>query len=150
MYFVLIFLIILLVVITTFLPRLINKSVVVILLAISLWIPMYQNITSLGYASSIIPKGNFKIITSFVPDRNKSEIYILVKQLEEKVLPKLHKIKLNREQMKRMREEGIDYSQQVFRMSGDGNGTYEVVYVDYAPPDLQKGDTQRSYMDNAQ
>ena len=52
--------------------------------------------------------------------------------------------------MRRMREEGIDYSQQVFRMSGDGNGSYEVVYVDYSPPDLQKGDTQRSYMDNSQ
>ena len=131
-------------------PRFFNRTIVVVLLAIALWMPIYQNISSLGYAIAIKPSGNFKIITSLVPENNNSEIYILVKHLEQKELPRLHKIKLNREQMRRIRDEGIDYSQQVFRMSGDGSGTYEIVYVDYTPPDLQKGDTQRSYMDNAQ
>ncbi len=95
-YLFLIFSIILLVVITAFLPRLFNRTIVVVLLAVALWMPIYQNISSLGYAIAVKPSGNFKIITSLVPENNNSEIYILVKHLERKELPRLHKIKLNR------------------------------------------------------
>ena len=92
----------------------------------------------------------FKIITSIVPNYENSMIYILVKDLNSNNSPRLHKIFLNREAMQRLQDEGSDYGQRVFRLAGDGTGAYEVVYVDYTPPDLQKGDTQRSYQDNAQ
>jgi len=52
--------------------------------------------------------------------------------------------------MNRLRDEGSDYSQEVYRVAGDGTGAYEVIYVDFTPPDLQKGNVQRSYQNNAQ
>jgi hypothetical protein len=77
-------------------------------------------------------------------------IYLLVKNIEKNNVPRLHKIKLNREQMNRLRDEGTSYDQEVYRVQGDGTGAYEVIYVDFTPPDLQKGGVQRSYQNNEQ
>lgn len=61
-------------------------------------------------------------------------IYLLVKNIEKNNVPRLHKIKLNREQMNRLRDEGTSYDQEVYRVQGDGTGAYEVIYVDFTPP----------------
>ncbi len=127
-----------------------NKSVCVLLISLALWLPLYNMFDSLGHATNIRPEGMFKIITSIVPNYENSMIYILVKDLNANNSPRLHKIVLNREAMQRLQDEGSDYAQRVFRLAGDGTGAYDVVYVDYTPPDLQKGDTQRSYQNNAQ
>jgi len=143
-------LIILLVLITLLFPKIFNKTLCIILLSCALWLPLYNMKTSLGKAINTPPKGLFKVITSIVPNYEELDIFLLVKDIQKQGAPRLHKIELNREQMNRLRDEGSDYDQQVYRVSGDGTGAYEVVYVDYTPPDLQKGDVQRSYQNNAQ
>jgi len=105
---------------------------------------------SMGVAVEKRPTGVFKIITSIVPDYDKLDIYLLIKNMNSENPPRLHKIKLNREEMNRIRDEGSDYDQEVYRVEGDGSGAYELVYIDYDPPDLQKGDVQRSYEDREQ
>ena len=143
-------LIIFLVLITLFFPKIFNKTICIILLSISLWLPLYNMNLSLGKAIESAPKGMIKVITSIVPDYKNLDIYLLVRNIEKNNAPRLHKIKLNREQMNRLRDEGASYDQEVYRVQGDGTGAYEVIYVDFTPPDLQKGGVQRSYQNNEQ
>ncbi len=143
-------LIICLVLITLFFPKIFNKTICIILLSISLWLPLYNMNLSLGKAIESAPKGMIKVITSIVPDYKNLDIYLLVRNIEKNNAPRLHKIKLNREQMNRLRDEGASYDQEVYRVQGDGTGAYEVIYVDFTPPDLQKGGVQRSYQNNEQ
>ena len=132
-------LIICLVLITLVFPKIFNKTICIILLSISLWLPLYNMNLSLGKAIESAPKGMIKVITSIVPDYKNLDIYLLVRNIEKNNAPRLHKIKLNREQMNRLRDEGASYDQEVYRVQGDGTGAYEVIYVDFTPPDLQKG-----------
>ena len=143
-------LIICLVLITLVFPKIFNKTICIILLSISLWLPLYNMNLSLGKAIESAPKGMIKVITSIVPDYKNLDIYLLVRNIEKNNAPRLHKIKLNREQMNRLRDEGASYGQEVYRVQGDGTGAYEVIYVDFTPPDLQKGGVQRSYQNNEQ
>ena len=143
-------LIICLVLITLVFPKIFNKTICIILLSISLWLPLYNMNLSLGKAIESAPKGMIKVITSIVPDYKNLDIYLLVRNIEKNNAPRLHKIKLNREQMNRLRDEGASYDQEVYRVQGDGTGAYEVIYVDFTPPDLQKGGVQRSYQNNEQ
>ena len=143
-------LIICLVLITLVFPKIFNKTICIILLSISLWLPLYNMNLSLGNAVESAPKGMIKVITSIVPDYKNLDIFLLVKNIEKNNAPRLHKIKLNREQMNRIRDEGASYDQEVYRVQGDGTGAYEVIYVDFTPPDLQKGGVQRSYQNNEQ
>ena len=143
-------LIIFFVLITLFIPKIFNKTLCIILLSCALWLPLYNMKSSLGKAINTAPEGLFKVITSIVPTYEELDIYLLIRDIEKQGAPRLHKIKLNREQMNRLRDEGSDYNQQVYRVSGDGTGAYEVIYVDYTPPDLQKGNVQRSYQNNEQ
>ena len=139
-----------LVLITLVFPKIFNKTICVILLSISLWLPLYNMNLSLGNALESAPKGMIKVITSIVPNYNNLDIFLLVRNIEKNNAPRLHKIKLNREQMNRLRDEGASYDQEVYRVQGDGTGAYEVIYVDFTPPDLQKGGVQRSYQNNEQ
>lgn len=143
-------LIICIVLITLFFPKIFNKTICIILLSISLWLPLYNMNKSLGNALEAAPKGMIKVITSIVPDYKNLDIFLLVRNIENNTAPRLHKIKLNREQMNRLRDEGASYDQEVYRVQGDGTGAYEVIYVDFTPPDLQKGGVQRSYQNNEQ
>ena len=143
-------LIICLVLITLVFPKIFNKTICIILLSISLWLPLYNMNLSLGKAIESAPKGMIKVITSIVPDYKNLDIYLLVRNIEKNNAPRLHKIKLNREQMNRLRDEGASYDQEVYRVQGDGTGAYEVIYVDFTPPDLQKGGVQSSYQNNEQ
>ena len=143
-------LIICLVLITLVFPKIFNKTICIILLSISLWLPLFNMNLSLGKAIESAPKGMIKVITSIVPDYKNLDIYLLVRNIEKNNAPRLHKIKLNREQMNRLRDEGASYDQEVYRVQGDGTGAYEVIYVDFTPPDLQKGGVQRSYQNNEQ
>lgn len=143
-------LIICIVLITLFFPKIFNKTICIILLSISLWLPLYNMNNSLGNALEAAPKGMIKVITSIVPDYKNLDIFLLVRNIENNTAPRLHKIKLNREQMNRLRDEGASYDQEVYRVQGDGTGAYEVIYVDFTPPDLQKGGVQRSYQNNEQ
>ena len=143
-------LIICLVLISLIFSKMFNKTICVILLSISLWLPLYNMNLSLGNALESAPKGMIKVITSIVPDYDNLDIFLLVKNIEKNNAPRLHKIKLNREQMNRLRDEGASYDQEVYRVQGDGTGAYEVIYVDFTPPDLQKGGVQRSYQNNEQ
>ena len=143
-------LIICLVLISLIFSKMFNKTICVILLSISLWLPLYNMNLSLGNALESAPKGMIKVITSIVPDYDNLDIFLLVKNIEKNNAPRLHKIKLNREQMNRLRDEGASYDQEVYRAQGAGPGAYEVIYVDFTPPDLQKGGVQRSYQNNEQ
>lgn len=143
-------LIICLVLVSLIFSKMFNKTICVILLSISLWLPLYNMNLSLGNALESAPKGMIKVITSIVPDYDNLDIFLLVKNIEKNNAPRLHKIKLNREQMNRLRDEGASYDQEVYRVQGDGTGAYEVIYVDFTPPDLQKGGVQRSYQNNEQ
>ena len=143
-------LIICLVLISLIFSKMFNKTICVILLSISLWLPLYNMNLSLGNALESAPKGMIKVITSIVPDYDNLDIFLLVKNIEKNNAPRLHKIKLNREQMNRLRDEGASYDQEVYRVQGDGTGADEVIYVDFTPPDLQKGGVQRSYQNNEQ
>ena len=40
-----------------------------------------------------------------------------------------------------------DYNQMVMRIGNDGGGEYEVVYVDYQPPDLLKDGMVRGWQE---
>ena len=139
-----------LVLVTLILPKIFNKTLCIILLSIALWLPLYNMNNSLGKAINKPPGGIFKVITSIVPNYDNLDIFLLVRDIEKQNVPRLHKIKLNREQMNRLRDEGASYDQEVYRVAGNGTGAYEVIYVDYTPPDLQKGNTQRSYQNNEQ
>ena len=143
-------LIIFLILITLLFPIKFNKTLSIILLSFALWLPLYNMNKSLGKAVNKSPEGFFKIVTSIVPNCEELDIFLLIKDIQKQGAPRLHKIKLNREQMNRMRDEGSDYDQQVYRVAGDGTGAYEVIFVDYTPPDLQKGGVQRSYQNNEQ
>ena len=143
-------LIIFLILITLLFPIKFNKTLCIILLSFALWLPLYNMNKSLGKAVNKSPEGFFKIVTSIVPNYEELDIFLLIKDIQKQGAPRLHKIKLNREQMNRMRDEGSDYDQQVYRVAGDGTGAYEVIFVDYTPPDLQKGSVQRSYQNNEQ
>lgn len=142
--------IIFIILITLIFPKIFNKTICIILLSCALWLPLYNMNKSLGNAINKAPKGVFKVITSIVPNYEALDIFLLVRDIEKQTAPRLHKIKLNREQMNRLRDEGSDYDQETYRVAGDGTGAYEVIYVDYTPPDLQKGDVQRSYQNNSQ
>ena len=143
-------LIICLVLVSLIFSKMFNKTICVILLSISLWLPLYNMNLSLGNALESAPKGMIKVITSIVPNYDNLDIFLLVRNIEKNNAPRLHKIKLNREQMNRLRDEGASYDQEVYRVQGDGTGAYEVIYVDFTPPDLQKGGVQRSYQNNEQ
>ena len=149
-YTVLSYLILFLVIVSLFIKSSLNKTLNIVLLSFALWLPLYGMINSMGVAIEKRPTGIFKIVTSIVPDYSKKDIYLLIKDMHSENPPRLHKIELNREEMNRIRDEGSDYDQEVFRVQRDGSGAYELVYVDFEPPDLQKGDVQRSYEDREQ
>jgi len=112
--------------------------------AVALWLPLFALLSTLGEANPFPPEGRYRMIASKMHD-DQRHLYMFVDTLDNDPTPRLFRIPFDRSKFDRL--DATDYASQVVSISGGEGGDFEVVYVDYQPPDLLKDDVMRGYQD---
>lgn len=113
--------------------------------AVALWLPLFALIGTLGRPNPYPPEGNYKVLSSKL-DKDTGRFYMFLDTLGVDPTPRVYQIQFNMDDYERFEATAADYEQQVVELSG-GDGEYEVVYVDYEPPDLLKGGVVRGWQE---
>ena len=119
------------------------KPVAVIAGAVALWLPLLSQLETLGAPSPNPPSGLYQVISSKMSE-SEDILYLFVDAMETDLTPRVYQIPFKRDKYERLRTEG-DYAGRVLRVQVGEGGSYEVVYVDYEPPDLLKDGMMRAY-----
>ena len=111
--------------------------------AMALWLPLFALIDTLGLPNPYPPEGNYKVLSSKL-DKDSGRFYMFLDTLGVDPTPRVYMIQFDLDEYERFEQTAADYEQQVVELSG-GDGEYEVVYVDYEPPDLLKDGVMRGW-----
>ena len=79
-------------------------------------------------------------------DKDTGRFYMFLDTLGVDPTPRVYRIQFDLDDYERFEAAASDYEQQVVELSG-GDGEYEVVYVDYEPPDLLKDGVTRGWQE---
>ena len=131
------------VIVAIFVRRRWLRSLAVVAGAVALWLPLLTHIETLGAPSPFPPEGDYRLISSKMDD-TEDILYLFVDTLGQDFTPRVYRIPFDRSRYKRLAEQS-DYLVRVLRISGGRGGDFEVVYVDYTPPDLLKGNMMRGW-----
>lgn len=113
--------------------------------AVALWLPLFALMDTLGQPNPYPPEGNYKVISSKL-DKDTGRFYMFLDTLGVDPTPRVYMIRFDPDEYERFEETASDYEQQVVHLSS-GDGDYEVVYVDYEPPDLLKDGLMRGWQE---
>ncbi len=119
------------------------KPVAVVAGAVSLWLPLFAFLDTLGLPNPYPPLGDYRLISSRY-DQDAERLYVFVDTLGREATPRVYSMHFDKSRYERMAQ-NVDYSAVVMRVGDDAGGDYEVVYVDYEPPDLLKDGLMRGY-----
>ena len=134
---------VLVILLAVFLRRRGLRPVAVIAGALALWLPLLSQLETLGAPSPQPPSGDYRVISSKMSE-SEDILYLFVDAMETDFTPRVYQIPFKRDKYERLRAEG-DYAGRVLRIQTGEGGTYEVVYVDYEPPDLLKDGVMRGW-----
>ena len=112
--------------------------------AVALWLPLLSQLQTLGAPNPYPPDGDYQVISSKLNEAHDT-LYIFAEAMGADPTPRIYQIPFDLDKYERLTQTASDYTQQVLRIEDGGGGDYEVVYVDYMPPDLLKGDMMRAY-----
>ena len=126
-----------------FLRRRWLKPLAVITGAVTLWLPLFALLDTLGLPNPYPPQGDYRMISSRY-DKQAEILYIFVDTLGRDFTPRLYGMHFDKTRYERLGQ-NVDYSVVVMRIGDDGGGNYEVDYVDYEPPDLLKDGMMRGW-----
>lgn len=119
------------------------KPVAVVAGAVSLWLPLFALLETLGRPNPYPPLGDYRMISSTY-DEDSERLYLFVDTMGQDSTPRVYSMRFDKSRYNRM-DQNVDYSAVVMRLGNDGGGDYEVVYVDYEPPDLLKDNLMRGW-----
>lgn len=111
--------------------------------AVALWLPLFALADTLGRPDFRAPEGDYKVIASKL-DKDNGNFYIFVDTLGADPTPRVYAIRFEPHEYERFERTASNYEQQVLRLT-HGGGNYEVMYVDYMPPDLLKDGMMRGW-----
>ncbi len=111
--------------------------------AAALWLPLFALLDTLGQPNPYPPDGNYKVLASKL-DKDTGRFWMFLDTLGVDPTPRVYMIQFDLEDYERFEATASDYEQQVVRLMS-GEGDYEVVYVDYQPPDLLKDEVMRGW-----
>lgn len=112
--------------------------------AVALWLPLLSQLQTLGAPNPYPPDGDYRIISSKLSDAH-DMLYIFAEAMGADTTPRMYQIPFDLDRYERLTDTGADYTQQILRIEGGNGDDYDIVYVDYTPPDLLKGDMMRAY-----
>ncbi len=119
------------------------KPLAVLAGAALIWMPLLILLNTLGIPNGSPPNGKYQMLSSRMHETD-DVLYVFVNALEEDYTPRVYSIPFTRRQYDRL-QESSDYDLRVLNIEQGAGGNYEVVYVDYTPPDLLKGDVMRGW-----
>lgn len=119
------------------------KPLAVVMGAVSLWLPLFALLDTLGLANPYPPVGDYRLISSKY-DQDSERLYLFVDTMGRDSTPRVYSMHFDKTRYDRM-DQNTDYSAVVMRLGNDAGGDYEVVYVDYEPPDLLKDGMMRGW-----
>lgn len=119
------------------------KPFAVIAGAVAIWLPLFALLDTLGLPNPYPPPGDYRLISSKY-DRESETLYMFVDTLGRDFTPRVYGMFFDKSRYDR-EDQNVDYSQQVLRLGTNAGGEYEVVYVDYEPPDLLKDGMVRGW-----
>lgn len=113
--------------------------------AAALWLPLFALIETLGQPNPYPPDGRYRVLSSTL-DKDAGRLYLFVDTLGADPTPRVYAIPFDPGEYERFEAQAADYEQQVLEIVS-GEGEYEVVYVDYEPPDLLKDGLMRGWQE---
>ncbi|MDP6516190.1 MAG: hypothetical protein QF926_06155 [Alphaproteobacteria bacterium] len=119
------------------------KPLAVLAGAALIWTPLLIFLNTLGLPNNAPPNGKYRMISSKMHETD-DILYVFVNAIEGDYTPRVYSIPFTRRQYDRLNQ-NTDYESRVLSIEGGEGGNYEVVYVDYTPPDLTKGDVMRGW-----
>jgi len=119
------------------------RPIAVVAGAVALWLPLFALLDTLGLPNPYPPEGDYKVIATRY-DEDRQIMYLFADTLGRDFTPRVFGMAYDRQKYSRL-EQNPDYSVVVMRLSNSGGGDYEVVYVDYEPPDLLKDGMVRGW-----
>lgn len=119
------------------------KPFAVVAGAVALWLPLFALLDTLGLPNPYPPDGDYRLLSSRY-DEETGTLYMFVDTLGRDFTPRVFSMYFDKTQYERM-QRNVDYDQQVLRLSSSAGGDFEVVYVDYEPPDLLKDGMMRGW-----
>lgn len=119
------------------------KPLAVVAGAVALWLPLFALLDTLGLPNPYPPLGDYRLISSKY-DRESQVLYMFVDTLGRDFTPRVFGMYFDKSRYDRM-DTNVDYSVVVMRLGDNAGGDYEVVYVDYEPPDLLKDGMVRGW-----
>lgn len=111
--------------------------------AVAIWLPLFMLLKTLGLPHPDTPSGKVRILGSKMHD-TEDVLYVFVDTLGRDKTPRVFSIPVERKRYSR-RGNAVDYTMQVVSVEPGDGGMFELVYVDYEPPDLLKGGMMRRY-----
>ena len=111
--------------------------------AVALWLPLFALTDTLGQPNPYPPEGDYRVLSSKL-DKDSGQLYMFLDTLGVDPTPRVYSIHFDPGEYERFEDMASDYEQQVLRLS-EGDGAYDVVYVDYEPPDLLKDGLMRGW-----
>ena len=121
------------------------KPLAVIAGAVALWLPLFALFDTLGRPNPYPPKGTYRMLASSFDDQSET-LYVFVDSVAKDLMPRVYRMHFEREKFRRLQESESDYTQRVLQIGG-GSGDFELVYIDYEPPDLLKDEFRRGYIE---
>jgi len=119
------------------------RPLAVIAGAVALWLPLFALLDTLGQPNPYPPNGHYKVLSSKL-HKETGRFYLFLDTLGVDPTPRVYVIQFEMDEYERFAETASDYEMQVIQLNG-GGGDYEVVYVDYQPPDLLKDGVMRGW-----
>ena len=121
------------------------KPIAVVAGAVALWLPLFALLDTLGLPNPYPPPGDYRLLSSKY-DPESEMLYMFVDTLGRDFTPRVYGLYFDKSRYERL-DVNADYNQMVMRIGNDGGGEYEVVYVDYQPPDLLKDGMVRGWQE---
>ena len=126
-----------------FLRRRWLRPIAVVAGAAALWLPMFALLDTLGLPNPYPTTGDYRLISSRYDEASET-LYAFVDTMGRDFTPRVFAMHFDKSKYDRL-DRNADYNARVLRLFNSSGGDFEVVYVDYEPPDLLKDDMTRGW-----
>jgi len=122
------------------------KPIAVMAGAVALWLPLFAMFDTLGRPNPYPPKGTYRMLASKF-DEPTGTLYVFVDSVAKDLMPRVYRMEFDRGKYRRLQESESDYTQRVLQIGSGQGSDFELVYIDYEPPDLLKDEFRRGYIE---
>jgi hypothetical protein len=119
------------------------RPIAVVAGAAALWLPLFALLDTLGLPNPYPPPGDYRLISSRY-DASSEMLYMFVDTMGRDFTPRVYAMFFDRSKYDRL-DRNADYNARILRLFNSAGGDFDVVYVDYEPPDLLKDDMMRGW-----